>query len=149
MQKELFMVHTDDIFLIGYQKTMAEVLKMSYVKFNGKCDFRELIPFMKTGKKENEYIELITGTLFYEDDNIGYVTKDSSAYFTTKFNYDRTSLDDLNEEYDLERLALEMKMIYRKNRVLYTLYKDKPNKKTPQEEIIKKLQYKHRNKIKF
>ena len=31
MQNELFMIHTYDMYLIGYQKTMAEVLKMSYV----------------------------------------------------------------------------------------------------------------------
>lgn len=146
MQNELFMVHTYDMYLIGYQKTMAEVLKMSYVTFNSETDFRELIPFMKTGKKENEYIELITGTLFYED-HTGCISKDSSVYFTTKFNYDRTSLDNLNEEYDLKRLELEMKMIYRRNKVLYPLYKNNSIHKKSEDGILKKLQYKHRNKI--
>ena len=101
---------------------------------------------MKTGKKENEYIELITGTLFYEDDT-GCISKDSSVYFTTKFNYDRTSLDNLNEEYDLKRLELEMKMIYRRNKVLYPLYKNNSIHKKSEGGILKKLQYKHRNKI--
>lgn len=107
---------------------MAETLKMSYVTFNSETEFRELIPIMKTGKKENEYIELITGTLFYETD-AGFVSKDTLVYFTTLFDYDRDSLDNLSKEYSLERLELEMKLIYRKNKVMYSLYKIVKSKK--------------------
>lgn len=146
-KKELFMVHTDDMHLIAYQKTMAEALKMSYVTFNSETDFRELIPIMKTGKKENEYIELITGTLFYETD-VGFVSKDALVYFTTLFDYNRDSLDNLSKEYSLERPELEMKLIYRKNKVMYSLYKNGANKEVSKEdEIIKKLQQKHKSKI--
>lgn len=145
--EKIFMVHTDDIYLIGYHKTMAEALKMSYVTFNSETDFRELIPIMKTGKKENEYIELITGTLFYETD-AGFVSKDALVYFTTLFHYDRDSLDNLSKEYSLERLELEMKMIYRKNKVMCSLYKNSEVKEVSKEgEIINKLQQKHKSKI--
>lgn len=143
-EKELFMVHTDDIYLKGYESTMAEALKKNYIKFNGKTDYRELIPFMKTGKRDNEYIELITGTLFYEDDTI-FVTKDSLVYFTTLFNYDRVSFENLCKEYPLERLKLEMKRIYRLNKPLYNKNKSIEDRLNANQ-IIKKLEQKYKNR---
>lgn len=154
--KKIFMVNTRHIQMIGYKDHMANAMGKYIDCWYPNDDFPYdtkiipldlYIPFQRTKNTDKEeYIEMITGTLFYREDDEFY-TEDSYVCFEERavIKYDNETLYDLCREQKIFILRQKMKWVYMKNRRFQE--KEKENISEKGAKILSKLQKKHKDKL--
>lgn len=118
---KVFMVSTNDIYLEGYDASMTDALSAFYPDTGVKRSktFKALIPFVKTNsKKNNEYLEMITETLYYKYEN-KFVSKDGFVSFDKILNYNKRMVDKSYDSRSMFLVCLTMEEIYRQNGIKY------------------------------
>lgn len=156
---ELFVVNTRSIYLGDYYELMSDKLDKVFKKLGLYAYSRFDVPFKKI--KDNNgvdaYLEMITGTLYYNIDGC-FTSEDSLASFNVKGMeyYDDEKFGEFCSTQSLLLVKLGMKYVYHKERtkaikdglitIDYSLYSEDFAKKGS--DTLKKLEKKHKSKFK-
>ena len=137
--KKLFMVDAQEIMLYRFDMAsyMGKYLNEEFDDYRG---IVRRIPFMKTDN-EDEYIELITGTLYYHATR-EYISSDGLVHF---YEYAVRDYSDVDlavtcNGYSLSTIEFAMKSAYESNKEA-VIFED--NKSEIGAEILSKLKRKH------
>ena len=99
---------------------------------------------MQTNSSEKEeYIEIITGTIYHKE-NDKYISEDSLVTFSTTYDYDSDLFISLSKIYSLVSIRLSMKLIYHNNRKLDKKKKDALLSGEKGNKVLKKLERKYK-----
>lgn len=150
MENKLFMVNTYEMKLEGYGTHMAEMLGVCFPQYEvvryRAVDIGVHIPFKKINNVEEEYVEMLTGTLYHKEGD-KYVSEDSLVSFAKIIDYDPELLEFICKKRSLLAFSLAMKSIYRHNRKLDNKNKNTLSSEEKGNKVLKKLERKYKNKL--